>query len=73
MTLQAKLNRQALDYFPKIKQLINNSADFEANQMRCNVIKQIMRLEEPIDKASPETIERYQFFMIQSFKYLGWV
>ena len=72
MTLQAKLNKQALDYFPKIKNLIANANTFDANQMLSRIFQMINNTAMPVDTCTHKELTTIQDNYIKYFKFKGW-
>jgi hypothetical protein len=73
MTIQAKLDNEAISYFPAIKELIANSESFEASQMRCRILRMINDEVTPICELSDKQLSELQNNYIDVFKYNSWI
>ncbi len=73
MSLQGQLNQAAIDCLPKIKEVIANAGDFEANQMEFMALRAMMNAHTPVSDMSAEQLDQFQNDMLDVFKYKNWL
>ncbi len=73
MSLQAILDNDALNCFPKIQEHIKNAHSFDANQMRCYTIKACCNANPCVADKSLEQIEKFQDDLIDLFVEYSWI
>jgi len=73
MSIQAQLNKESLEYLQKIKQLIKNAGDFEANQMRCKALGAMMNSRKAIVDMTEKELSNFEDRLIEYFKEAKWI
>jgi len=73
MNLQAILNQDALNCFPKIQEHIKNANSLDANQMRCYTIQTCCNTTPCVANKSIEQIEKLQDDLISFYKEQTWI
>jgi len=69
MSIQYILDKEALDYLPKIKELLNKADDFSRNQMREFTIRSMMNSIKPVANMNKEELEKFELGLIETFEY----
>tara|TARA_R110001599_G_C11887448_1_gene624744 strand:- start:33 stop:254 length:222 start_codon:yes stop_codon:yes gene_type:complete len=73
MSIQSKLNAQAINKLPKIQAVINNSDNFSSNQIKSATIRAIIDCDITIDTMSDKQIDQFEDGLIRAFKYKNWI
>ena len=73
MSIQSKLDAQAINKLPKIKTIIKNSNNFSSNQIKSATIRAIIDSDITVDTMSDKQLEQFQSALINAFKYKNWI
>ena len=73
MSIQSKLNAQAIDKLTAIKSVISNSDQFAANQIKNATIRAMIDSDTDIDSMSDKQVEQFEDGLIRAFKYKNWI
>lgn len=73
MSLQSVLDQQAIDKLPAIKSLIARAKPFEANQMTCRALREILNTVTPLDEMNADQVEIFTGELVHIFKHYEWI
>ena len=73
MSIQAQLNKAALELVPVVNEHIKKSGAFESNQMINVVLREAMNSDVSLDSMSTEQLEKFQESLIERFKNNNWI
>lgn len=73
MGVQENLNKEAIDYLPTIKELIAKAEPFEANQMKCKAIHEMLSSSQPVASMNADELKCFQMRLVSTFKHNEWV
>jgi hypothetical protein len=73
MSIQAQLDNDSICFLPKIEKLINESEVFEANQIKCRTLREMMNTITSLDKMDNLQIESFEKQLIEIFKHFNWI
>jgi hypothetical protein len=73
MGLQASMNQNAVDMLPKIKAAIEAADGFDANQMKCSIIRGCLNTSPSLVEKTLAQLEAFQDDFIEYFKRQGWL
>lgn len=73
MSIQSKLNNEALKMLPLMHKAINEANGFEYNQMYSSAIRQILNLNPCLDDMTEEEVRRFDQETIDGWKRMGWI
>lgn len=73
MGLQARLDEQAIRLIPEIYDTISRAESFEANQMRCCVLREFLTSPKPVGEMNEDETSAFTDQIIAIFKYNDWI
>lgn len=73
MSIQSKLDQQAFNLLPLIKEEISKAAEFEAHQMIHKTLYQVLNNSQALEDMSDSDLEEFQADLLEIFKFKGWI
>jgi len=73
MTLQAKLDNMALKMLHMTSNSISQADKFNANQMRCYALREMMNTEKPMNEMTESELKAFDANIVRMFIFKEWM
>lgn len=73
MGLQAIIDQDVFNFFPKINSCIDKAESFEANQMQQKTLQRVLNMCTPLDQLTTSQVESLESDLIEVFKFNEWL